>query len=123
MVKFFLTALSLLLIGCVMLTPSLPHSSATGRISGHVLDNRNRPVAGAEVQAIYTRGWTTFLPPVPNAFIVGVARTDPQGFFQLNAAKRVDELAARTTDFRETGNLTGVRNQGNVIHISPKHLP
>src|SRR5262245_54741955 len=112
--KTVLSIFSLFLTGCVMLTPSEPHASATGRISGYVLDSHDRPVAGAEVWASYMRGWTTFMPPVPNAFIVGIACTDSQGRFQITTSKRVDQLAARAERRGGRGEITNVKNQGNV---------
>ena len=106
--------------GCVMLCPSPRHSTASGIITGTVLDSKDRPVAEAEVQAVYLRGWTTFLPPVPNGFVVGVARTDRQGRFRLVTDKRVDQIWVHSERFAMRGELHTIRPWGNVIIVEPR---
>jgi hypothetical protein len=110
--------LVLILPGCIIPVHYEKHgSSATGEITGSVLDPRGHPAAGVEVQAIYLRGFATVPPPIPDAFVVGSARTDAQGQFRLVTSKRVDELSARTDDFRASGELTSVLPAGNVLRL------
>lgn len=111
--SLMLAPLPFVLSGWIMLCPQQRHSSATGVITGSVLDRDNRPVAGIQVMAVYVRGWTTLCPPGPNAFVAGVAHTDGQGRFRIYTSKRVDELDAGT------GRLLSVKANDNLIHISP----
>jgi len=104
--------------GCVPLCHKpVPHASGT--ISGRVIDGSNRPVPGAHVMAIYTRGWTTVMPPVPNQFVVAETTTGPDGTFTVTTRKRVDTLSASTDDSKLSGELSGVAKSGNVVRISP----
>lgn len=115
--SFALMGLLFLLSGCIMLCPSKPHSTATGWISGKVVDETNRPVADAEIKAIYVRGWTIFYPPCPNGFLVGTDHTDSNGCFRLFTAKRVDELSGASPSFKSRGELHGVKSTSNIIYI------
>lgn len=103
--------------GCVMICPSRPYSSATGKIEGEVVDVQGKPVAGAEVMAIYLRGWTTWYPPVPNGFVVGEVNTDGGGRFFIMTKKRVDALWASSRHRR--GELVDVQQERNRIILKP----
>ena len=75
------------------------------------------PIAGAQVTAIYKRGWTTFYPPVPNGFVVEEAVTDDKGKFLITTKKRVDALWASSS--RRRGELEYVHQDGNCIILKP----
>lgn len=111
-----LILLALLMSGCVLILPSTHHSSASGIIEGKVVHQNGRPASAVEIDAIYQRGWTTFYPPVPNAFIVGTATTDKDGSFKIITTKRVDELVAHT---QPRSKILGVKNSGNIIVVKP----
>lgn len=121
MKRILITTVSILVAflcqGCVMICPSKPHSSATGKIQGKVVDALGKPVEGAQVMAIYIRGWTTFYPPVPNGFVAGSAVTDSKGRFLITTKKRVDALSASWG--RQRGALEDVYQQGNCIILKP----
>lgn len=119
MSKFSILLIAMMSTSCVPLCHApIPH--ATGTISGKVINVSNRPVPGAHVMAIYTRGWTTVLPPVPSQFVVAETTTGPDGTFTLTTGKRVDTLSANTQDFKMSGELRGVTKSGNIVRISPK---
>lgn len=109
--------MTVLIQGCVMICQSKPHSSATGQIQGKVIDALGKPVEGAQVMAIYKRGWTTFYPPVPNGFVAGSTVTDSKGRFLITTKKRVDTLSASSV--RRWGALEDVYQQGNCIILKP----
>lgn len=113
----FIMMATVLCQGCVMLCPSKPHAVATGKIGGKVVDAQGKAVAGAEVSAIYLRGWTTWYPPVPNGFGAGSAVTDSKGRFLIMTKKRVDALSASSR--RRRGMLEGVHQDGNCIILKP----
>lgn len=112
---------ALLCQGCVMIFPSKPHSSATGKIQGIVVDAKGRPVVGVDVEAIYIRGWTTYYPPVPNWFVAGSAVTDSRGRFLIMSKKRVDALRASSSHRR--GKMANVLQDGNCIVLKPWIIP
>ena len=105
------------LAGCVWVSPSVfdRKPAVTGLITGIVVDAKQRPVSGAFVDGIYVRKWTTIVPPVPNAFVVGTATTDVNGRFAFNTSKRVDILIADTR--RSWGELDIVAQKDNVIQL------
>lgn len=103
--------------GCVMICPSKPHFSATGKIQGRVIDGKGRPVGGVEVMAIYMRGWTTWYPPVPNAFVAGKAVTDEMGRFLIVTKKRVDGLSVSSRNRK--GSVNDVHEADNLIILKP----
>jgi len=107
---------ALILSGCVMLVPSKQHSSASGLIEGRVVNQAGKPVSMARVEAVYLRGWTTFYPPVPNAFVVGSSMTEKDGSFKIQSTKRVDKLMVTT---RPRGEIFGVNEKGNIIVLKP----
>ena len=109
--------LSLLMTGCIMILPSPQHSSALGAIEGQVVNQNGRPVAEVTVDAIYRRGWTTFYPPVPNAFIVGSGVSDRNGSFRIFTTKRVDELMVHSQPPSE---IIGVKKNGNIIVVKSR---
>jgi hypothetical protein len=108
--------LVLLLSGCVSIPPSKQHSSASGLIEGRVVNQKGKPVYMARVEAVYLRGWTTFYPPVPNAFVVGSSMTEMDGSFKIQSTKRVDKLMVTT---RPRGEIFGVNEKGNIIVLKP----
>ncbi len=110
--------LAILLSGCV---PTLVnYQSATGAITGTVVDPGGRPVAGARVTAIYYSPFTSLLPPAPNAMFAGETRTRPDGTFTLTTSDRVQELSvmsSRSGGMR--GELRGVEQTENLIRMTP----
>jgi hypothetical protein len=116
MMKPHIFLLLVLFSGCVPLFhPRAPH--VTGTISGKVVDVSGRPVANTRVIAIYVRGWTQIMPPVPNWFVVGEAIAGKDGAFSLTTGKRVDKLHAQTNNFKMQGYLDCLTQNDNVIHI------
>jgi len=123
------SVLCFMLSGCIILCPSKRHSTATGWITGKVVDSLNHPVRWAMVSAVYVRGWTTFCPPVPNWFVVGTTKTDDHGQFRVFGTKRVDLIDVVSRDSHEEGDLLGVALNQNIVRIrqlsffSPKEPP
>ena len=92
----WLSLTSLLIAGCVLCPPSVPSkASPTGGFGGLVLDSAGKPVSGADVSAVYSRNWTTILPPVPNQFVLASTKTDRTGYFELRTNKKISWIAAR----------------------------
>ena len=89
-----------------------------GKITGIVVDSKNRPVAGATVEGHYDRGWAITMPPVPNAVTVASAVTGPDGRFELKSAKRIDEISVQGEhDPIMWAELDTIGQSGNVIEL------
>ena len=115
--------MAFVLAGCVpALGPNYP--SATGTISGRVVDSAGRSVAGANVMAIYYGPFVQLLPPAPNALVAAQTTTAADGTFRFVTTKHVQEFSARSRDFHLIGELRGVSQTGNLIRIHrPPPLP
>jgi hypothetical protein len=107
---------SLVVSGCV---PTLVHyRSATGTVTGKAVDDRGRPVAGAEITASYYAPFISLLPPAPNAMFAGKTVTRADGTFALTTRHRVEQLSAYSPCCR--GDLRGVEQTGNIIRMTPR---
>jgi len=111
------------LSGCVVLNQnaSPERQSATGEITGRVVDSKGAGINGAEVDAFCIRNWT--IAPFSNSFLVGSSQTKADGSFKIVTDERVDELVAfdnRTKGAWKEGALEHVAISGNVIHIDNK---
>jgi|ERR1700738_697998 len=107
----------ILLAGCV---PAFgPHyPSATGSISGKVIDAAGRPVARANVTAVFFSSWIQLIPPSSNQLVAGQTLTADDGTFTIATPERIQLLAAQSEDFKLWGELKGVKQSGNIIRIS-----
>jgi hypothetical protein len=106
-----------LLTGCI--PTSGPHyESATGTISGEVVDAAGRPVAHARVTAIFFSSWVQLIPPADNQLVAGETRTADDGTFTITTHERIQLLAAQSEDFKFWGELKGVKQSRNIIQIS-----
>jgi hypothetical protein len=104
------------LAGCVP-TAGPHYESATGTISGRVVDTGGRPVSHARVTAIFFGHWVQLIPPVDNQFVAAETRTAGDGTFTITTRERIQLLAAQSEDFKFWGELHGVKQSGNIIQI------